>query len=389
MFGLAGLLHDIGHYPFSHAMEDALQEFHSKHLVVEEEPNDTDTREGESKEPIPPAPLDHVRLGKEILINDSEFAKWLSQYDINAEDVAEIFARESRDPLVSLISSDLDADRIDFLLRTAHHTGLPYGHVDLEYVLSHLSRDSEERLALHQKALRTVDHLLLCRFFDYQQVVFQKTVRSLEELLKEVLIDLVRLGRLPWKPEQVITLITDGSWRQFDDVHVMSLIREFAKEAPDEESQLRAQALVNRTPPRQVFEEEFLDKRDSLDGFNERRDELRALLPQWAEEFRIPEGHWWVWGKSATLTSTIPVPQNTDPEEFMSPDDYAKAVRILERDERTSLPITDDRASLMHVLGENALYAMRIFLLLPANRQDEREGIERRVLEDVTDRGLL
>ena len=367
-FGAASLLHDVGHYPFSHAMEDALGEYHNRELLVDiEAPHQED--EGADSKPY----LDHVELGREVLRNDDQLGTALQSVGLDADEVANAFSRNSDDPLINLISSDLDADRIDFLLRTAHHSGLPYGHVDLDYVLGHLIFDRDGSVCLHKKALRTVDHMLLCRFFDYQQVVFQKTVVGLEELLKSVLIDLVDAGLLPSSADQVRAKIRDGTWAQFDDVQVLGIIRNLAEEATDGVIKSRASALVKRSPPKLVHNQEVFLKRKEKKSFIQKRDELAARKEEWAEKFGIPSGLWWVWGKTAELTSTWPVPLDASVDEI-DPELLAKAVRIAD-DDGSSAAITDVPASLMSVLGDRLWCSLRVFVLLP-EEDARRESIE-------------
>jgi len=116
-YRLAGLLHDIGHYPFSHAMEDAIQNYRGDALL---EPD---------AQPI--NTINHEMVGKRILEYDPEITEVLRTFDIEPNSISAIFNRSQPDTLTNLISSDLDADRIDYLLRTAYFSGLPYGGVDL------------------------------------------------------------------------------------------------------------------------------------------------------------------------------------------------------------------------------------------------------------------
>jgi hypothetical protein len=145
-YRLAGLLHDIGHYPFSHAMEEAIQNYRANALL----------KPGQAIKII-----NHEVVGKQILDKDPEITEILHKFKIEPTSVSAIFNRSQPDTLTNLISSDLDADRIDYLLRTAYFSGLPYGGIDLEYLLTQLRLDKEGRLCLTRKAICAADHFLL------------------------------------------------------------------------------------------------------------------------------------------------------------------------------------------------------------------------------------
>jgi HD superfamily phosphohydrolase len=166
LYRLAGLLHDVGHYPFSHAMEDALGD-HFDALLIEDASPNPEIGQAEHELGDQARWFPHERVGKEVLTVDEELCSILKRFDIAASNVYAIFTREKPPEFANLVSSDLDADRIDYLLRTAHHTGLPYGSVDIRYLLSQLRLDRDNRICLRPKALRAADHFLIGRYFDY------------------------------------------------------------------------------------------------------------------------------------------------------------------------------------------------------------------------------
>ncbi len=137
LYRLAGLLHDVGHYPYSHTMEESVQNHYVSDYL---EPSPSE-HEGDA---MPDAEefvggerfFLHERVGKEVLTRDSELQELLARYGYRPEEIYSVFIREQPPRFANLISSDLDADRIDYLLRTAHHTGLPYGSVDVDYLLT-------------------------------------------------------------------------------------------------------------------------------------------------------------------------------------------------------------------------------------------------------------
>jgi len=389
-YRLAGLLHDIGHYPFSHAMEGAIK------LYVEEyQPEGIIERISDASETprdiSPPVRyLKHESVGREILLNDAEICDILKDGDLKPEDIYPLFTRDSevKEDMTNLISSDLDADRLDYLLRSAYHVGLPYGSTDIEYILSQIKIDSDENMCIDPKALRTVDHFLLCRYFDYSQVIFHKTVAGFEEVLKRVIIYLIKKDDAKFIPEDIIKFIGSGEWYMYDDAYVMNLIRTYYKKIDTpEDMKSMMKSIIERNPPKEIVKMEYITEstKPKEKKFEANISDLKKMVEEVSQQFNINENNIFVWDNGALeitkvrrmveLSETI----NSTAEDS---DKINQTVRIFDRISGRSVPIMERGDSLMSILSNKALYSIRLFILFDLDHFKE-DDLLRAKIKDV------
>lgn len=171
---VAALLHDIGHGPFSHVIESALG-FHHEDFTIE-------------------AVLDPSCMVGKLL---AEHSPTLST------DVADIVRGNFRRmALGQLVSSQLDVDRMDYLLRDTLMTGVKYGIYDLEWVLKSIEIDEErDQLYVSAAGIHAVEDYLQARYYMFRQVYFHRTLRAAEAVLRSTLkraLDLFSGGESVW-----------------------------------------------------------------------------------------------------------------------------------------------------------------------------------------------
>ncbi|MEO0458415.1 MAG: HD domain-containing protein [Cyanobacteria bacterium P01_A01_bin.114] len=136
------LLHDIGHGPYSHTSEEVFGGHH-EHWT------------------------------RRILSEDAEVRGWLDDFSPTLlPEIIDIYQHQHPVPLIwQLVSSQLDCDRIDYLLRDSYFTGASYGQLDLDRIILALDFDpNSQQLVVERKGLAAIEHYLVVRYFMYAQI---------------------------------------------------------------------------------------------------------------------------------------------------------------------------------------------------------------------------
>lgn len=370
LYRLAALLHDIGHYPFSHTMENIVSNYYnSQKIKSNSHGNGHSTQEYYS----------HERLGRKIILKDPAINKVLDSEGISAKSIAELLRpRGPEVRLSNILNSDLDADRIDYLLRTAHLTALPYGLHDINYLISQVNVGGEKnRLCLSYKALTAADHFLLSRYFQYKQIIYHKTVTGVEKIFQDLIAALLD-DDLDCTKSAILEMIASNSLRDFDDHFILEKIRQIRNN--DKILKIKADSILYRQPPKEIVSYENLGTRDHRHGFASMVSELENFMPKLAKKYNIPEDLWEVvqipMNSVTTMGSSVPISSMIDP----SKRDYEQFGRsiFIKKDSDEPRPIMEMDTSLMKVLSDQYLYVFRLYVLFPddvslGKREDIRQ----------------
>lgn len=236
----AALLHDIGHGPFSHATEELIRQ-----------------RTGKGHDDV------------EGRISNGAIANVLKAHSLDPVRIAQLIQGETA--YGQLINSEIDVDKMDYLVRDAHYTGVAYGTID--YVrLIHEMELCEEQLVIREGGIQAAESLLVSRFLMHPTVYYHHVSRIAEAMFAHAIEELICSGLDPVELSGM------------DDYELMMLLRS---------SKGYSKEICERMDNRRLFKRALYVGKDpvNVERVLKLRDQARKVENEIAKESGVPEGY--------------------------------------------------------------------------------------------------
>jgi len=169
-FFAACLLHDLGHFPYTHSLKELSLASHESltGAIILKEP---------------------MRSIVGATGADPAFTAAIIDKEINAKDSELLFYRK-------LLSGALDPDKLDYLNRDARYCGVPYGAQDVDFIMSRLYPSKERGVDIDSRLIPNVEAILFSKYLMYRTVYWHKQVRAATAMIKKALINGMNSGEI-------------------------------------------------------------------------------------------------------------------------------------------------------------------------------------------------
>ncbi len=404
---IAALLHDVGHFPFSHltesvysyidnqkttnAMVDGIENLEDNTLLLSDIAN---FKKRKAK--------DHEHMGAEVIKNDPEIKKILEEENISPEEIGQIIIGDTQAKPVyaQLLHSSLDADRLDYLLRDSRQAGVSFGNVELEYILRQIriekcelhrdngTNETIELVVFDIRGQHAIEHFLMARYFHYTQVVQHKTSTSFEAIAKALEYKVLSTTQTPYKTyDDIVSLIGTQEFYEYTDDYMWQTLENSCNNTSDLYIRTLWECLKQRKKPTHVITMTDIIPKAAASSIATPVNDSVYMLTKWliqnmqkelAEEIDIDPNYIGFVESKVNLES---IPSHLRAEDCSLdkfPDDIRGAIRIIDKDSRISF-LASDNKSLINKMVDFTSNTLDIFILGDISKE-KVESLKKNIL---------
>jgi HD superfamily phosphohydrolase len=265
------LLHDLGHFPFSHVIERVMRR---------------ESSDGK-----------HESMSRFLLDEKKDWP--ISEILAKAgllENVIDIFNGEYESPALYgyLVKSDLDVDRLDYLQRDSLHTGVAYGSVDVERILRTITVDNVSEpqfLVVMEKGTQAIENYVLARYHMYNAVYYHKGVIAFE-LMLDRLYELLSAPGVDILPRlDAIRGMTKEQFASYDDGYVFNGFNQYLEMNKSDIATDLIRMIYSRIPIREAYHDLVITEESPLKFDKLREDITTRMRDELADDSGI-ERNW-------------------------------------------------------------------------------------------------
>ncbi len=323
---VAGLLHDVGHGPFSHLFEDAVSKKYK---------------------------TNHEEIGRRI-ITESAISDVIKKYGYDPVEVAQLAngIYPNKPFMNAIVAGPLSADLMDYIQRDSYYTGAIYGRVNVTKIINSMHVYTNQ-LSIEKDAVSAFEGMTIARYEMFKEVYFHKTSRAADVMLRHAieLYDSITGFADPKDLKNYIELT--------DDMLIVTILKSEEKEAQNARNFVKD--YLARNLLKLVYEESFIGKDAFLEKLFNQEILRERLITQIEEKASIPHGNIFI-----DLPTVPSVPRSFDREDL-------KNILIMTKEGIREMSITD-----IPVIESIQGYynIMRIY-----SRKEYREAAEKTIKE--------
>jgi len=288
---IAALLHDVGHYPYSHLMEKIDWDSTQRYIKKKSQDEKKEAAPREEKKEYPK----HDRLGEIVITERKDIKEKLERNGIDPNEIVAL-VRGQHQSIPNLLNASLDVDRLDYLVRDSLNTGLPYGKVDLNYIVNNLELADQNEVVVRAKAKSSIEHMLMGRYFMFNTVYMHKTVFAFEEMVRRIVLALWEKGEIYKSGVEIEEMASADSeeFLAFHDGYLDQRIAKYADNKRDKKLAGLCRAVKLRQPPTLVYEvsELTLDSGNPSQAYTLLTTSWKDKVKDLVKEAHIPQEQW-------------------------------------------------------------------------------------------------